>query len=339
MSGRRRRPQIGRVALSDNVAAATLRLAVQKGLGAGDALPPVTALADDFEVSRVVVREALDRLQQQGAVAREGRRWVLTSKPKARKVAPAAVMTLDGRNGHGDSVSHRSLADQVADAVLDLILTRRLREGDQLPPSGELAEQFGVSLIVMREALASLAARGLVRRRQGRESVVALPSHELVSSILRMRAYLSDIDVDEFQSARGTLEVQAAALAARHAGPADHQRLLELVEAMRRAGPSEEEFNERDLEFHTLVAQLSGNRAIELLLASLNDIVRLTLDVGYRRTISRAGAEGIAHAVANHERVASAIIDADPVAAAAAMHEHFTYVAPGNAEPTELAQA
>jgi GntR family transcriptional repressor for pyruvate dehydrogenase complex len=183
----------------------------------------------------------------------------------------------------------------------------------------------------MREALAALAARGILHRRQGRESVVALPSHELVSSILRMRAYLSDIEVDDFQAARATLEAQAASLAATHAVRADHDELLALVEAMRSAR-TEEAFNEHDLGFHLAVARMSGNRAIELLLASLNDIVRLTLDVSYRRIQSRAGREGIAHAVGNHERVAQAILSGDPVAAGAAMEAHFSYVAPAGDE-------
>jgi GntR family transcriptional repressor for pyruvate dehydrogenase complex len=327
---RSRRPQIGRESLADTVAEATLRLAAQERLRAGDALPPVTGLADRFQVSRAVVREALEKLAAEDSLIREGRRWVLTSKPRPSRNGArnqAGPDTLES----APAVAHRSLADQVADAVLELILTRRLREGDPLPPSGELAQHFGVSLIVMREALAALAARGILHRRQGRESVVALPSHELVSSILRMRAYLSDIEVDDFQAARATLEAQAASLAAQHAGGADHDELLGLVEAMRSAR-NEDAFNEHDLAFHLAVARMSGNRAIELLLASLNDIVRLTLDVSYRRIQSRAGREGIEHAVGNHERVAKAIIAGDAIAAGEAMEAHFSYVAPAGDE-------
>lgn len=328
---RGRRPQIGRESLADTVAEATLRLAAQERLRVGDALPPVTGLAERFQVSRAVVREALEKLAAEGSLTREGRRWLLLTKPRASRNGSRN----GGDPGDAPAVAHLSLADQAADAVVELILARRLREGDPLPPSGELATQFGVSLIVMREALAALAARGILHRRQGRESVVALPSHELVSSILRMRAYLSDIDVDDFQAARATLESQAAQLAARHAGREDHDELVGLLELMRTA-KNEEVFNEHDLAFHLAVARMSGNRAIQLLLASLNDIVRMSLDVSYRRVQSRAGTAGIQHAVGNHERVAKAIIAGDAVAAGEAMDDHFRYVAPLNDERRAL---
>jgi GntR family transcriptional repressor for pyruvate dehydrogenase complex len=325
---RARRTHIGRESLADSVAEAVLQLALNERLDAGDALPPVTGLSETFQVSRAVVREALEKLAAEGALVRDGRRWVLKGKPRRARNGR--------RQAHDDAaptpgISHRSLADQVATAVLDLILTRRLRNGDPLPPSSELAQQFGVSLIVMREALAALAARGILHRRQGRESVVSLPSHELISSILRMRAYLSEIEVDDFQAARATLEAQAAMLAAVHAPRDERTELLDLVESMRSAR-SEDAFNEHDLAFHLAIARMSGNRAIELLLASLNDIVRLTLDVGYRRVQSRAGREGIEHAVGNHERIAQAILQGDAQDAEAAMQAHFSYVAPGREE-------
>ena len=67
------------------------------------------------------------------------------------------------------TLSRRSLADQVADALIDLILKEGLQEGDSLPSTAELSERFGVSRTVVREALAALAGRGILSRSQGRE--------------------------------------------------------------------------------------------------------------------------------------------------------------------------
>jgi GntR family transcriptional regulator, transcriptional repressor for pyruvate dehydrogenase complex len=305
--------------LADNAADVILRAAVGAGLGKGDALPPVTRLAEEFGVSCAIVREALEKLADNGSIERDrGRRgWSLRDV----SVTECASRPLRGRQ----AIAHASLADQAASAVLELIRRERLTEGDALPSTRELAERFKVSVLVMREAFVELAARGILDRRQGRETVVALPSHELISSILDFRAYLEGIDVDEFQRCRSGLEVSAAALAAGRGDASEKEERLEpLLDGMR-AAKTEDEFNEHDLAFHMAIAHLCGNRAIEMLLASLNDLVRTSMDVTYHRVRSRGGKRGIAVAVRNHERIAKAIIRGDECAAAQAMEEHFSY--------------
>ena len=54
------------------------------------------------------------------------------------------------------------LADQVADALAAEVRSGRLSEGDRLPTESALAEQFGVSRTVVREAVKSLVAKGLL---------------------------------------------------------------------------------------------------------------------------------------------------------------------------------
>ena len=58
---------------------------------------------------------------------------------------------------------------------LEAEIRQKYRAGAQLPPESKLAERFGVSTLTLREALAHLAERGLVRREQGRGSFVEDP--------------------------------------------------------------------------------------------------------------------------------------------------------------------
>lgn len=225
------------------------------------------------------------------------------------------------------TLSHRSLSEQAADAILDLILTEGLGEGDSLPSSVHLSRQFGVSVVVVREAMASLAGRGVLHRRQGREPVVAVPGHEILSSILRIRAHHDGISTDEFLEVRASLEVQAAGLAARRGGTNDAEGVLSQALAGMRAATTEAAFNEHDLAFHLALATLSGNRALELVLAALHDVILTTLAVTYRRVRTRQGDEGIAEALARHEQVAAAVIAGDEQAARAAMFDHFAFSA------------
>ena len=66
-----------------------------------------------------------------------------------------------------EPIVRESVAEMVARRILDMVSTRVLRPGDQLPPERELAEQLGVSRPSVREAFRGLAILGVVRSRQG----------------------------------------------------------------------------------------------------------------------------------------------------------------------------
>ena len=58
---------------------------------------------------------------------------------------------------------------QIADAVASAIEQGHFRPGDKLPPERELAEEFGVHRLTVRQALAELQMRHLILRRTGRK--------------------------------------------------------------------------------------------------------------------------------------------------------------------------
>jgi GntR family transcriptional regulator len=70
------------------------------------------------------------------------------------------------------------LYHQVKVAILREIEGGRWSPGDQLPTENELIEQFRVSKITVRQALADLAQMGYIRREQGRGTFVQRPPLE-----------------------------------------------------------------------------------------------------------------------------------------------------------------
>jgi GntR family transcriptional regulator len=80
-----------------------------------------------------------------------GGRWA----PAEREATPAWVQI------------EELLADRIESGALDV--------GERLPPERELADALGVSRMTVRQALASLAARGLVERGVGRGTFVGGP--------------------------------------------------------------------------------------------------------------------------------------------------------------------
>src|SRR5689334_24948820 len=59
-------------------------------------------------------------------------------------------------------------AEAVAARLVDAITLGLLADAEQLPSEAELAAQFGVATVTVREALVSLREQGLVETRRGR---------------------------------------------------------------------------------------------------------------------------------------------------------------------------
>src|SRR3954447_5736788 len=75
---------------------------------------------------------------------------------------------------------------QIEERVAERIDSGRVGPGERLPPERELADWLGVSRMTVRQALGSLAARGLVERGVGRGTFVRAPGkvvHDLTSAM------------------------------------------------------------------------------------------------------------------------------------------------------------
>lgn len=309
---------ISRRTLADAVADRIVAFIHAERLGAGDPVPPISTLAIQLNVSRTIVRDAVDQLAARGVLRQsEGRRWLVDRAPRRSSKARA---TSD------DDLAHRSLADQATDAVLDMILRDGYEEGDPLPAGKDLAERLGVSIVVIREALASLAARGILTRRRGRESSVTAPEFHILSSILQVRAKLNHISLEEFQDCREALEAEAARLAARR-NDVDKAEVLGEHVARMRAADSPDELIVHDLAFHLEIADLSGNRAIDLILHTLNDVIRSQMFSSHEAVKRRAGQHGIDRSLDIHEDLFHAIVAGDEERSVAAVRDHFGLLA------------
>ncbi len=77
-----------------------------------------------------------------------------------------------------DKDSPVALYHQMKEALAGRIRSKDWRPGDRIPTEGELGEQYGVSRITVRQALAELVHDGLLIRRQGKGTFVAVPRIE-----------------------------------------------------------------------------------------------------------------------------------------------------------------
>ncbi len=108
----------------------------------------------------------------------------------------------------------RTKSARIANYLEELILTKKLREGELLPAQNELAEKFGASSRSVREAFKNLEAKGLLDISQGRRACVKCNNldqfvESLTSSILRSGSSDTKLLLD-LVNVRTTVEVSAA---------------------------------------------------------------------------------------------------------------------------------
>ncbi|CTQ55515.1 putative HTH-type transcriptional regulator YjjM [Roseibium album] len=120
-------------------------------MGVGDQLPPETALADRMEVSRTIVRSALQKLDTEELIQWQGRQKTLIRKPEKKH-----------RLAQADNVLS---TEELEKKFLEWILRFDVPEGTSLNVA-QLSRQFGVPAHSLQEFLAGLSRFGLVERRQ-----------------------------------------------------------------------------------------------------------------------------------------------------------------------------
>jgi NAD(P)-dependent dehydrogenase (short-subunit alcohol dehydrogenase family)/DNA-binding FadR family transcriptional regulator len=169
-------------------------------------------------------------------------------------------------------VREPSLSDKVSELLTDAITSGKLRPGDRLPAERELGDQFGVSRTVIREAVRSLAARGLVRVTSGRGIEVSRINSGTVAASMRLLVRGHEgLDYGKVHEARTAVEVQAAGLAALLASPEDLSRLRQVCDDQQHSLEAGDlaAASEHDYQFHRELSRASGN---ELQLAMLDSI-------------------------------------------------------------------
>jgi GntR family transcriptional repressor for pyruvate dehydrogenase complex len=222
-------------------------------------------------------------------------------------------------NGFGQQVSRSPrLSDKVAEAMLQTILERGLRPGDQLPSERELGEQYGVSRTVIREAVRALTTRGLVDARAGRGLTVAQVDAEAVSTSMRLYLHGQDeIPYSKIHEVRAAIEIQIAGYAAERATEEEIVELREIHESMRKHARDREKHSLIDVEFHRGLARMTHN---ELFLIMLDSIGEVLLEI--RRATFKLPNDAT-RAYREHNRIVQAVAGQDPQAAREAMRSHL----------------
>jgi GntR family transcriptional repressor for pyruvate dehydrogenase complex len=215
---------------------------------------------------------------------------------------------------------HATLLDRLAEQIEERIVRGDLADGDKLPPEGTLAEEYGVSRPLVREALAKLRARGYLETITGRGTFVRHPdaAHLAETFVQRIRlAGNQPLSVAQLYEARAAIETTAAGLAAQRADTEAVAELGRLLQHMRDCAHDPSAYTAADVGFHVAVAAAAGNPLFPTLLAPL---VNLIVEGMFE---SHAAPEAAAAGIGHHARILARIEKGDAAGAARAMRQHL----------------
>jgi len=214
-------------------------------------------------------------------------------------------------------VGGQNLTSGILENLGVAIVTGKFTKNNPFPVEAELCNRYGASRSILREAVKMLTAKGLLRARP-RQGTRVLPEAQwnlLDPDVLRwlLERKFSPSLLIEFTQIRLAVEPEAAALAARVAGPAEKAAIQSAIQRMLAAERGEDEPLDSDIAFHVAVLNASGNRFY----AQLSELIESALRFSIKLTNRYKGVR--LASVADHKKVADAVIAGEPVRAAAAM--------------------
>jgi GntR family transcriptional regulator, transcriptional repressor for pyruvate dehydrogenase complex len=210
-------------------------------------------------------------------------------------------------------------AQQAAAAIETAIRSGRFPKGSTLPPERTLAMTLGLSRPALREAIRTLAERGMLEPRHGIGTIVLGDEHRPIADALG-RALGGKRDAHlQVHEVRELLEGAIVRRAAARATNAQRAQLKKLHKSYLDAGDNRDQLAAIDADFHRSLARATGNPLFETMLAAL----RQAMTNAQRLAMEHCAPADIA---SQHAAIIAAIDAKDPDAAVRAMDHHLATV-------------
>ena len=219
-----------------------------------------------------------------------------------------------------------TLANRVAVQLENFILERHFKPGDRLPSERELAQQFGVSRTVIREAIRVLVAKDMLVVQPGSGTRIRNPTTQTASQsiTLLLRMGQPSLNYEKIFEVRRLLEVEIAGLAAQRRTNEDLTKMETILQEMetilqQTLGFQEERdlYSKADVAFHTALACATQNELFSVLLDSVVEVMLHVRRMGFNVPGS------IEHGREYHRRIFEQVKAGNEAEARRAMAEHL----------------
>ena len=211
------------------------------------------------------------------------------------------------------------LPDEIARVLEREITDGNLGRGDRLPTESTLAEEFGVSRNVVREAIARLKHDGLVESKQGLGAFVS--ANPSLAFRIDADTLLGASDLLHVFELRAEVEAGAAALAAERRTAAQLGGIRRSLDDMAQAITEGDDGVPADAAFHRAIAEAANNPLYRDFMIFLSVHVSRSITVARRHSaLHDAWTPKVQR---EHERIFQAIVEQNPTAAREAVRQHL----------------
>ena len=165
------------------------------------------------------------------------------------------------------------LGDNIAKDLMEQIIANKLELDTKLKSERLLAEEYGVSRTVIREALRTLSDQGFLVIMPGKGAYVRHPGSEAITDNMTKLRNIGSYSLAELLEVRRMLEVAILRLAAERATDQQIDELERRWQAIEDGAVDVESFIHLDNEFHHHLFSLGDNTVMEMLATGLYDSV------------------------------------------------------------------
>ncbi|MXQ12185.1 FadR/GntR family transcriptional regulator [Microvirga makkahensis] len=216
-----------------------------------------------------------------------------------------------------------SLSSQLTKQLAQKIDAKVYAPGTRIPTEAELCQEYGVSRTVVREAIASLRADGLVIPRQG-IGVFVSERTRLLPFEFDAKSEGALTDILYILELRLSVELEAAALAAERRTARQLQVIRARFKDVAKEIRDAQDRGRSDFEFHMAIARATNNPYFEKFLSFIGPQIIPRIRMSSLQTGRLSDQEYHATIQKEHAAIVEAITARDANAARDAMRAHLS---------------
>jgi DNA-binding FadR family transcriptional regulator len=170
---------------------------------------------------------------------------------------------------------------EIAKAINQAILDKKLQTGTKLPSERSLAQQFKVGRLTVREALRTLETKGLINIKHGRTggTFVGMPDPDILPSMIMDNLQIEGLTSNQINEARIGLECAIVEGAILHGSRDDLERIENIIEESGQIMGSNDvkQIIAKMIDFHILLGEATHNPPFIMFIRSLMEWARRKL--------------------------------------------------------------
>lgn len=156
--------------------------------------------------------------------------------------------------------------EEIADQIRKKIFSGSLKLGQRLQTERDLAKQFGISRVVVREAVRTLELSGFVTVRKGARGGIFVaqdyerPIEEMITNLMDG----GEVSLKDLFEVRAIIEAHAAARAAKVGTEEEIEKLSNLIEEAHQESAKGTNIRPYNIRFHRLILRMTRNPVLSM---------------------------------------------------------------------------